>query len=62
MPSLNAKSKSCGFLCQVSCAPQTDIVMPLGGRHNDMTAVYFMYKVAAVGLPLADSYAVPGRM
>lgn len=26
-----------------------------------MTAVYFMYKVAAVGLPLADSYAGPVR-
>lgn len=60
-PGLNEKAKFCGLLCRVSRAPQIAIVMPLRRRHNDMTAVYFMYKVAAVGLPLADSYAGPVR-
>jgi len=60
-PALNGKAKFCGFLCRVSYAPQIAIVMPLRRRHNDMTTVYFMYKVAAVGLPLANSYARPVR-
>jgi len=56
---LNGKAKFCGLLCRVSRTPQIAIVMPLRRRHNDMTAIYFMYKVAAVRLPLADSYAGP---
>lgn len=39
------QSPAASFVDSLTCS--TNIVMPLGGRHNDMTAVYFMYKVAA---------------
>lgn len=48
---LNEKAKFRGFLCQVSCAPQIAVVVPSRREHNDMTAVYFMYKSRSGGAP-----------